>query len=87
MGMIPSSCNEPEKDITIITRTLYECPQEFIMVEDGKLVFGRSDHPEVKVSRGFLGGHIHVGCHTLTKEAWELLKKKVDGAPILSLRS
>lgn len=76
MGMIPYE--NPEKESPVITRTIYECPEEFILVEDGKLVF-RRDGSEVKVSKGFLGGHIHVGCHTLTKEAWKLLKKQIDG--------
>lgn len=71
---------EDSEEPKVFTRTitLYECPEEFIMVDNGRLVF-RRDGSEVKVSKGFLGGHIHVGCHTLTKEAWKLLKKQVDG--------
>lgn len=56
---------------------------ESIIVVDGKLVFdrgyptsGASVNPPVRV---FKGQYVRVGCHRLTTEAWEQLKKEVDG--------
>jgi hypothetical protein len=55
---------------------------ESIFVEAGELVFDRfnpitNTHKRVAVLSG--RDSIRVGCHKITREAWELLKKKVDG--------
>lgn len=55
--------------------------KESIVVEDGDLFFeARSDGKKrrVLVVKSFLGP-IHIGCHKISRQAWELIKKKIDG--------
>ncbi len=49
---------------------------ERIAVLDNELVFDRENKPPVKI---VVNDYIYVGCHRLTKDAWKLLKEKIDG--------
>lgn len=76
MGFSYESEPAVREQVRVIERLVPQA--ESIIVKDGKLVFDRDNYPQVAVSRGFLCGPIHVGCHKLSKDAWKLLKKLVD---------
>ena len=50
-----------------------------IVAKDGKLVYGNTTLKGITVSVEYNGKTVRVGCHTLTREAWKLLKRQVDG--------
>jgi len=49
-----------------------------LIVKDGQVVVDEPGYRPVRITRGMIDGHIRVGCHKFSKEAWELIKKKID---------
>jgi hypothetical protein len=49
--------------------------RQTILNDGSELVYARGGRVPILSGSRF----IYVGCHRITREAWELLKKKVDG--------
>jgi hypothetical protein len=49
-----------------------------LIVKDGMVVVDEPGYPPVRISRGLIDKHVRVGCHKVSREAWELIKAKID---------